>query len=92
MGSRSARRYFVSGKVQGVGYRYFAQKTARDLAIKGFAKNLADGRVEVLAMGQPKKLDAFEGELKIGPPRAEVRGIVSEETPVDASFTSFLIR
>jgi acylphosphatase len=75
-----ARRYYVSGQVQGVGYRMFAQRAARDLGIRGWARNLADGRVEVLAMGGGHQLENFEGELRMGPPHAEVRGVEVEET------------
>lgn len=75
-----ARRYYVSGQVQGVGYRMFAQRTARDLGIRGWARNLADGRVEVLAMGGGHQLEDFEGELRVGPPHAEVHGLEVEET------------
>lgn len=74
-----ARRYFVSGQVQGVGYRNFAQRTARDMGIRGWARNLDDGRVEVLAMGTGHQLEDFEGELRVGPPHAEVRRLEVEE-------------
>lgn len=74
-----ARRYYVSGQVQGVGYRMFAQRAARDLGIRGWARNLADGRVEVLAMGGGHQLEDFEGELRVGPPHADVRGVAVEE-------------
>ncbi len=73
------RRYYVSGQVQGVGYRNFAQRTARDLGVRGWARNLDDGRVEVLAMGTGRQLENFEGELRVGPPYANVRGLEVEE-------------
>jgi acylphosphatase len=76
---RLARKYYVTGQVQGVGYRYFAQRTARDLGIHGWARNLDDGRVEVLALGPPRKLEDFEGELRVGPPHANVRGVTVED-------------
>lgn len=79
MKSVSARRYYVSGRVQGVGYRNFAQRAARDLGISGWARNLDDGRVEVLAIGTPRQLENFEGELRVGPPHAEVRGVSAED-------------
>ena len=75
-----ARRYYISGHVQGVGYRNFAQRTARDLGVRGWARNLDDGRVEVLAVGNPHSLENFESELRVGPPRAEVRRIEVEDT------------
>lgn len=83
MKASSARRYYVSGQVQGVGYRIFAQRTARDLGVRGWARNLDDGRVEVLAMGTGRQLEDFEGELRVGPPHADVRGVqVEEAAPV----------
>jgi acylphosphatase len=83
MGKRGARRYHVSGHVQGVGYRYFAQRVARDLGVQGWARNLDDGRVEVYALGTDRQLENFEGELRVGPPRAEVRGLEVEEAALD---------
>lgn len=86
-----ARRYYVSGQVQGVGYRYFAQKAARDLGVRGWARNLEDGRVEVLALGTLHQLDGFEGELRVGPPRAEVRQLQVEEA-AEVRIEGFHIR
>jgi acylphosphatase len=69
-----ARRYLISGRVQGVGFRYFAQRAARDLGVTGWARNLDDGRVEVHANGSLKVLDEFEARLRKGPTGADVRG------------------
>ena len=93
MGRPLARKYYISGQVQGVGYRYFAQRVARDLRVRGWARNLDDGRVEVLAVGTPHQLEDFEGELRVGPPRADVRGIAVEDSPtLDAINAGFYIR
>lgn len=73
------RRYFVSGKVQGVGYRNFATRVARELHLAGWVRNLPDGRVEALASGPVARLNKFAAELHIGPPRAEVRTVNVEE-------------
>jgi acylphosphatase len=73
--------------VQGVGYRYFAQRVARDLGIHGWARNLDDGRVEVFALGTDRQLENFEGELRVGPPRAEVRGLQVEEAVTETLRT-----
>jgi acylphosphatase len=83
MGTRMARRYHVSGRVQGVGYRYFAQRVAIDLGVHGWARNLDDGRVEVFALGTAVQLEDFEGELRVGPLRADVRGVVVEDAAVE---------
>jgi acylphosphatase len=79
MTSHLARRYYISGQVQGVGYRYFAQRAARDLGVRGWAHNLDDGRVEVLDIGTCRQLEDLVGELRVGPPHANVRGVVVED-------------
>jgi acylphosphatase len=68
------RKYVVSGRVQGVGFRYFAQRAARELGVTGWARNLDDGRVEVHGNGTRKVLDEFEGRLRMGPMGSDVRG------------------
>jgi len=86
------RRYVISGKVQGVGYRYFTLRVARELKLTGWVRNLPDGRVEALAAGPIARLKRFDGELRIGPPRAEVRAVETEEAPADAKLEGFHIR
>lgn len=87
------RRYFVSGKVQGVGYRNFAVRVARELHLSGWVRNLADGRVEALASGPTARLNRFVTELRIGPPRAEVSDIeVYDNAGADAKIEGFHIR
>lgn len=65
-------RYLVSGRVQGVGYRYFTAREARGLGVTGWVRNLPDGRVEVLAMGETGQLEALLGRLWQGPPLSRV--------------------
>ncbi len=65
----------VSGRVQGVGYRAFAQRKARELGLTGYAENLPDGRVEVVAEGEEDDLKRFLEFLKQGPRLAEVASI-----------------
>ena len=83
-----ARRYIVSGRVQGVGYRYFVMHEAVALGVAGWARNLVDGSVEVLAAGEETLLHAFEGRLWQGPPHARVSGLEGEpaEPPDRAGF------
>ena len=57
-----ARRYFVRGRVQGVGFRWFVQKNASTLRMRGYARNLDDGRVEVYAVGTPEQVTNQIGE------------------------------
>jgi len=83
---RSARRYFIGGRVQGVGYRYFAERVAVELGLAGYARNLADGRVEVYAIGPEEKLSELAGRLRMGPRMADVHGVeVVEATALDYS-------
>jgi acylphosphatase len=87
-----ARKYIISGKVQGVGYRYFVARLARELQLGGWVRNLSDGRVEAYVVGPAVKLKKLEGELRIGPPRAEVRSVETEDSPADAKIEGFHIR
>jgi acylphosphatase len=83
-----ARRFFVRGRVQGVGYRYFVQREAEARRLTGYARNLADGRVEVYAAGEPAALAELAGLLWKGPYLSEVRDVAEEEAAVEsrASF------
>jgi acylphosphatase len=67
-----ARRFLVAGQVQGVGFRYFAETTAIGLGLRGFVRNLRDGRVEAVAEGAPDAVAAFEQALRQGPAHARV--------------------
>ena len=68
----SAARFVVSGKVQGVFFRASARDRAQALGLRGFAKNLPDGRVEVLAAGGDAAIDELAAWLREGPPMARV--------------------
>lgn len=68
-------RYYVRGRVQGVGYRYFALKRAEQLGLAGFVRNMPDGSVEVIAEGDDSALSRFEAMLKQGPSFARVEGV-----------------
>jgi acylphosphatase len=78
--------------VQGVGYRYFTLRVARELKLNGWVRNLPDGSVEAVASGPVARLKRFDAELRIGPPRAEVRTVHIEEAPADAKLEGFHIR
>ena len=77
--ANAARRWFVRGRVQGVGYRYFAQHAATSLGLSGYVRNLDDGRVEVYAAGPEAKLAELAGMLFRGPRWADVRGVDEQE-------------
>lgn len=78
------RKCFVSGQVQGVFYRASAQAKARELGVGGYARNLADGRVEVLSCGEQAAVDAFSAWLWQGPPRARVSDVTCMDVQVQA--------
>jgi acylphosphatase len=82
-----ARRFFVSGVVQGVGYRYFAKRLATRLGVAGYAKNLRDGRVEVFAVAREEVLEDFRAELRRGPASASVSHMEVEKAEVDPRFS-----
>jgi acylphosphatase len=83
-----ARRYYVSGMVQGVGYRYFVRQAAQRLGLAGYAKNLRDGRVEVYAIGPASVLASLRAELERGPSGASVASVAEEEIPIDSKFAA----
>jgi acylphosphatase len=71
----SAAHIVVSGVVQGVGYRYFVLKAARELGLKGFVRNLYGGEVEVEVVGERGLIEEFVQELRVGPPAAHVTDV-----------------
>ena len=72
-------RCYVSGQVQGVGFRASARLQAERLGVRGYARNLRDGRVEVLMCGDPERLEAFRAWLHDGPGYARVKNLNCEE-------------
>jgi acylphosphatase len=86
-----ARKYRVRGRVQGVGYRYFVEKAANELGIRGHVKNLRDGSVEVYAIGEANCIRAFKEKLAEGPPAARVTGIEESEEAVRSDYGGFSI-
>ena len=92
--SKIVRRYFVSGRVQGVGFRYWTTGRARHLGLVGWVRNRRDGRVEVLAYGEKSALDTLAKELEKGPSGAQVEAVqeapvTPEETGLAAEATKF---
>jgi acylphosphatase len=75
----SAVRYVVSGRVQGVGFRWFVMREATRLDLGGYVRNLPDGSVEVVAEGPPAGLASLESALRHGPPAARVSGVDKSE-------------
>lgn len=81
-----ARRFFVSGRVQGVGYRMFAQGAAEELALEGFVRNRRDGRVEVFAMGDEETLHKLRNALVKGPLMSRVENLFEEPAVIDIRY------
>lgn len=86
-----ARRFLVSGRVQGVGYRFHARDAAAREGLGGFVRNLSDGRVEVEAEGDAEAMDRFERTLRQGPPAGRVDAVAVTETTPGASPPAFRI-
>ena len=80
----------ITGRVQGVWYRDSTRKQARALGITGYARNLSDGSVEVLACGEEQALQQLQNWLKQGPPRARVEEVTCENVALQAP-ASFVI-
>tara|TARA_A100001391_G_scaffold73142_1_gene47026 strand:- start:10878 stop:11153 length:276 start_codon:yes stop_codon:yes gene_type:complete len=82
----------ISGRVQGVSYRYPAQQQAHQLGVTGWVRNLTDGRVELLIQGETEQLESMLKWAGQGPRFAEVTSLdISEQSP-DQTFTDFEIR
>ena len=89
---RVARRFIVSGRVQGVGFRYFAQDTARREGLHGYVLNRDDGSVEAVVEGDDESVVRFERALRRGPSRSRVEHVVIDEVNPDLGTTGFHIR
>jgi len=83
---------YVSGYVQGVGYRMFAKRNADILGLKGYAANLQDGRVKILAMGQRADIERYLKQLREGPRLSIVRDLSVKWIEQGADFNQFIIR
>jgi acylphosphatase len=86
---RVARRFVVSGRVTGVGFRYFTPDVARREGLTGVVRNLPDGRVEAIAEGDAESLTRFEIAIRRGPARARVDDVVVDALPVNGRYLGF---
>ncbi len=77
----TCRRFWICGRVQGVFFRASTRRQALALGITGYARNLEDGRVEVLACGESDALAGLEAWLSTGPPWAQVKSVSGEAAP-----------
>ena len=84
--TKQAKRYLVSGMVQGVGFRYFTQAAAEKLHIGGFVKNLRDGRVEVFAIATPQQHQELRAVLERGSRFSSVTEVLEEPAAPDGQY------
>jgi len=89
---RVARRFIVSGHVQGVGFRFFAQDAARREGLHGYVTNQDDGTVEVKAEGEAEALERFERALRRGPSRSRVENVMIDEIEPTSLSGDFVVR
>ncbi|MGE5926513.1 MAG: acylphosphatase [Gemmatimonadota bacterium] len=85
-------RFHVTGRVQGVGFRWFVVKEARALGLAGYVRNLVDGSVEVLADGEAADLERLAAALAHGPEAARVAGVAREASVVPVEPGRFEVR
>ena len=83
---RQAKRFFVSGMVQGVGFRFFTQHQAGRLGLSGYVCNLMDGRVEVYVVGREEQFAQMRAAIAQGPSGAAVDRVTEEPAPIDARY------
>ena len=86
-----ARRFLIRGGVQGVGYRFFAQRAAAEHQVVGYVRNEPDGSVEVLAEGPASNVEAFKNELAAGPQWSRVEQVEEITLGPSGRYTSFRV-
>ena len=89
---RLARRYLISGRVQGVGFRFFVESAAEREGVHGWVRNLPDGRVEIAAEGEAEAIERFERSVRQGPSHARVDDVEVDHQPPGGQPTGFAIR
>jgi|ERR1700739_2486070 acylphosphatase len=81
-----ARRFVVTGRVQGVGFRNYVEHVAGKIGVQGYVRNRRNGDVEVLAIGQPEQLGQMRAALQRGPMMSRVSGVSEEPEPVEEKY------
>lgn len=89
---RVARRYVIAGRVQGVGFRFFAEAAAAREGVHGWVRNLPDGTVEALVEGELDAVDRVEAALRRGPGSSRIERVDVEERTPTGRATGFAIR
>ena len=89
----AAVRWIVSGRVQGIGFRFSVARYAMQLGVKGWVRNRSDGSVEVEAQGEAESLDRLQEYLRSGPPMARVDNVDTSDVPHEVVvYKSFTIK
>ena len=83
-----SKRFFVSGAVQGVGFRFFVERTATSLGVNGYVRNRIDGRVEVYAIGSADQLEAVRDALRRGPRMSSVHRVEELEAVFEREYAN----
>jgi acylphosphatase len=86
--AKKAARFFVTGLVQGVGFRFFAVAEAERIGVRGYVRNRRDGRVEIYAIGTPEQLAQFCARLEKGPRLSSVKFVAEEPADIDSQYAS----
>jgi acylphosphatase len=81
-----ARRFVVTGRVQGVGFRNYVEHSAEKIGVQGYVRNRRDGSVEVLAMGNPEQLGLLRAALQKGPMMSRISDVREEPDQVEAKY------
>jgi len=87
--SKSRVLIYIQGAVQAVGFRYFAREMAQKMGLFGYAKNLADGSVEIVAEGEKEVLEQFLAMCQQGPPHAKIEDVKVEWSDTNGQYHSF---
>ncbi len=87
-----ARQFLIAGRVQGVGFRFFAEEVATREGLSGYVRNLPDGRVEVYVEGDADAVARFERAVRLGPPGARVDAVQTAVVAPSGRHTGFSIR
>jgi acylphosphatase len=89
--SQVARKFLIRGEVQGVGYRFFAQRVAARHQVVGYVKNLSDGSVEAVVEGSREAVDALKNDLAIGPKFSSVEQVEEQVIEPTGTYTHFRV-
>ena len=88
---RIARRYIISGRVQGVGFRYFTQESALREGATGWVRNLPDGRVEAYVEGDAEAVTRLERALRSGPRGSRVEKVIVDIEDASGAYETFSV-